>query len=108
MHRKPQTMKTIQHRKAIGLAAFSLITLLAGCAARNSDRAAVACPDCRTVVERNNPNYERYGYAFPEEAVRHECPGCQGALTTLFTEGRLVHKCSRCEGMPYSCSISHR
>lgn len=101
-------MKTTHHWKRIGPAAFSLITLLAGCAASKSDRAAVACPDCRTVVERNNPHYERYGYAFPEETIRHECPGCQGALTTLFTEGRLVHKCSRCEGTPYSCSISHR
>ena len=81
------------------------VTLLAGCVNSRSGRNALACPDCRTIVKRDNPRYENYGYGFPEESVRHECPGCQGALTTLFTEGRLAHQCSRCEGTPYSCAV---
>jgi len=81
--------------------------LAAGCTSLRSGRTALACPDCRAVFERDNVGYED-GYAFPEVNVRHECPGCQGLLSTLFTEGRWGHKCSRCEGAPYSCVVYGR
>ncbi len=84
------------------------IVALAGCATTQSDHAGLVCPDCRIVKELNNYNFENYGYAYPEESIEHQCPGCQGALTTLLTEGRLAHSCTRCDGTPYTCSISNR
>jgi len=81
---------------------------LAGCASPRSQRTALACPSCRTVVERSNPRHENLGWGFPEEIARHQCPGCQGGLKTLFTEGRFQHSCSQCEDSPFSCSITHR
>lgn len=38
---------------------------------------------------------------------RHECPGCQGALATLFKEGKLQHQCSICTQEGYTCPLIH-
>jgi hypothetical protein len=104
---KGRNMKRMMKWSLSVIVGAGALTLVTGCATRRPMEQALVCPDCRVVVVRDNARH-RESYAFPEESVRHECPDCQGALTTLFTEGRLVHKCSRCDGTPFSCSISHR
>jgi|DeeseametaMP2916_FD_contig_81_145011_length_794_multi_2_in_0_out_0_1 hypothetical protein len=44
------------------------------------------------------------GYREPPY-FQHECPGCQGALTTFLKKGELRHECSVCEEGPYSCQL---
>lgn len=95
-------------KRSIALLGVAAIVTSAACASSRSQRTALACPSCRTVVERSNPRYENFGWGFPEEITRHECPGCQGDLKTLFTESRFTHTCSRCAGTPFSCPLTHR
>lgn len=91
---------------------LAMAAMLSSCATTgggNVGGKGVACPQCRNVVLQNRVfegwDYELHGG--PEEIVKHECPGCQGALTTLLKEGKFQHKCSVCEKTPYTCNVQH-
>lgn len=94
-------------------ALLSLTVLLAaaafaqGCATSASSRRALVCPDCKTVeVTEENSSW---GYDSPSPAsstrMEHRCPGCQGALNSLFKEGKLRHQCSICPQDAFTCPV---
>ena len=99
-----------------GLLTVTSIAFLSGCASTfrsensgmSDGQAATACPQCKSVLVQPSESYymqwAEEGYTEPAQ-LEHECPGCQGALTTLFKEGKLEHKCSVCESGPYSCEL---
>ncbi len=90
---------------------ISLVALIAAafalssCAStgKSTSETATACPECRSVLIL--PDEMQMAIDGYEDAPRyeHQCPGCQGALTTLFTDGELRHQCSYCKDSPYSC-----
>lgn len=82
-----------------------LATLLASCATSSNSSNATVCPDCETVL-LDSKVYDDGTYE-PLVHKSHSCPGCQGALTTLFKEGKLQHRCSICSKQGFSCPISH-
>ena len=95
-----------------GLLAFS------GCASTNKTggkgKQALVCPQCKMVAETVNLPYFggpcRGGYAASggtQTVYNDTCPGCQGAMTTLFKEGKLKHKCSVCKESPFTCPVVH-
>lgn len=92
---------------------LAVVALAAGCATSRNAEQALVCPQCKVVtVTRTVPVFEGDGNLSPREEevteTQHSCPGCQGALTTFFKEGKLRHKCSICEQTPFSCPIAHR
>jgi len=97
------------------LAGASALFLLAGCATERPTEQALVCPQCKEVTIEHFPKAispdEEISYPHANEywtQIEHVCPGCQGALTTLFKEGKWQHKCSICEQSPFSCPVSHR
>ncbi|MDQ8195248.1 hypothetical protein QEH59_12485 [Coraliomargarita sp. SDUM461004] len=98
------------------LLAVTSIAFLSGCASTShsenasvsGSQAGTACPQCKSVLVQPSESYYMQwadeGYREPAY-FQHECPGCQGALTTLFQEGKFEHKCSVCETGPYSCEL---
>jgi|GEM_PF-6792405 len=65
---------------------------------------ALACPQCKSVLVESDP-FDELEYGNAEASYyKHQCPGCQGELATLITDGEFRHKCSVCETQPYSCS----
>lgn len=112
---KESHMKQIERVKRIigGTSLVAVVVLASGCATSRGKEQALVCPQCREVtITRTIPVFEGEGNLPPREEevteIKHSCPGCQGALTTLFTEGKLQHKCSVCEQSPFSCPFSHR
>jgi len=102
-------------RFTLGALLLAVVAMASGCATSRGTEQALVCPQCKEVtIERFPRAYspdEAISYAFWDRegtTVEHSCPGCQGALTTLFKEGRLRHKCSICEQTPFSCPITHR
>lgn len=102
------------------LAVTALAGILAsgGCASINETggkgRQALVCPQCKMVAVNRPHSYfsgggrgTYPGYGGPQTVYKHTCPGCQGALETLFKEGKLKHKCSLCKDSPYTCPIFH-
>ena len=99
--------------------AFAVAALLAfcGCASTNESggkrKQALVCPQCKMVaVTVNRPYYgggrgTLYGYGGTQTVYNDTCPGCQGAITTLFKEGKLKHKCSVCKDSPFTCPVFH-
>lgn len=92
---------------------LSGVALVSGCATSRGTEQALVCPQCKEVtITRTIPVFEGDGNLPPREEevteTKHSCPGCQGALTTFFKEGKLRHKCSICEQSPFSCPIAHR
>jgi hypothetical protein len=99
-------MKRIMNNKAaIGMAA-ALIAVATGCASTNSGRNATVCPQCRTVTEEV-PEWDYESLDETRTVYRHLCDGCQGALVTLFKEGRLKHQCTICQEEGYRCPLVH-
>ncbi len=86
---------------------------------------AIVCPQCKMVAvatyqprrfgfyapgRRYHPGWSSYrwgGYAYPQTVYEDKCPGCQGAIVTLFREGKLKHKCSVCSEKPFKCPVFH-
>lgn len=108
-------MKSRRYVIPIVLASAFLVTVLVGCATTRPAEQALVCPRCKVVTIEPSPDefsieegLTRSYRASHSTIVRHSCPGCQGALTTLFTEGKLQHKCSICDQSPFSCPVSHR
>lgn len=109
---------------AIAMAAILASLLSVSCVTtRKAPQSAIACPECRVVVTyveneslpfeglelvvvdgADAVNYDDFG---PTEERRHECPGCEGLLTSLFRRGKLEHRCSICSDSPYTCKVSH-
>lgn len=78
----------------------------AGCASITSQQQTLVCPECRIVVELVLKNDPDNPWA-TEEVPRQSCPGCQSALATFFSEGKLKHKCSICAQSAFTCSARH-
>lgn len=114
-------MKTM---KPILTTTLSVITLagilaLSGCAGVNETggkgKQALVCPQCKmvayTVVRPYFPGSGGRGsvgyYGARTTFYKDTCPGCQGAIETLFKEGKLKHKCSICKDSPFTCPVSH-
>ena len=110
--------------KSFTLLALSGAALLAlsGCASTNETggkgKQALVCPQCKMVaVTVNRPYFPAYGrhgfgsgigyYGGTQTFYEDKCPGCQGAITTLFKEGKLKHKCSVCKDSPFTCPVFH-
>ncbi|GAA5483953.1 hypothetical protein [Haloferula sargassicola] len=91
----------------------TIVGSLSSCAlAPGEQQQASACPGCKTVLEEvagaPDPSYSNPQGTYPSRYYkRHTCPGCQGALTTLFKEGRLEHYCSNCQSQGTSCPAIH-
>ena len=99
-------MKNAKLLLILGIATAA--TLLVSCSTlgTNSQNAGlIACPDCRVVVEVDD-SIEDYSNT-PTPITRHDCPGCQGRIATLFKEGKFEHRCSICKDSPYSCDVTH-
>ena len=99
----------------IGASVLTTIALASGCATSRSAQQARVCPQCKEVTLERLPGIyspdEAVSYAFWDQertTTEHSCPGCQGALITLFKEGKLRHRCSICEQASFSCPRSHR
>lgn len=99
----------------LGLSGLAVVGCTAGCATSHPNRHAPVCPQCQTIQLERLPHADS-----TDEAVagawadadlprrEHSCPGCQGALTTLFKQGRLQHHCSLCESGAFYCPANHR
>lgn len=85
----------------ISAAAF----LFASCALNSSPNQAAVCPDCETVLIEDIDIND--GTNQPIYRTSHHCPGCQGALVTLFKDGKLEHRCSICSEKGFSCPVNH-
>lgn len=108
---------------AITSLAGAALLALTGCASTNQTgskgKQALVCPQCKMVQTEvylpAGPSFSRagvsaYGLAgerYPRTVSEHQCPGCQGAITTLFKEGKLKHKCSVCKESPFTCPVFH-
>lgn len=100
---------------SLALAIGGIILALSGCASTNETggkgKQALVCPQCKMVaVTRGVPYFGggRFaGYRGPTEVYMDTCPGCQGAIETLFKEGKLKHKCSVCKDSPFTCPVFH-
>ena len=93
------------------VAALSLVILAAfafsGCVSTNKtagkSKRALVCPQCKMVAEMVDFHDDNG----PSPVDSHTCPNCQGAMTTLFKEGKLKHKCSVCKDSPFTCPVFH-
>ena len=108
---------------SIALAGAGLLAL-SGCASTNETggkgKQALVCPQCKMVAVTVNrpyfPSYGRHYYGYggiggyrsgTTTFYEDTCPGCQGAIKTLFKEGKLKHKCSVCKESPFTCPVFH-
>ncbi len=98
---------------SIALAGVGLLAL-SGCAGTKETggqrKQALVCPQCKMVAVTVNRPYSGTGrghYGGTQTVYNDTCPGCQGALTTFFKEGKLKHKCSVCKESPFTCPLSH-
>lgn len=104
----------------LGCATFLALT---GCASTHETggkgKQALVCPQCKMVETVTylpaGPSFSRSGVGafgvpgagFPTTTHEHTCPGCQGAIVTLFKEGKWKHKCSVCKESPFTCPVIH-
>jgi hypothetical protein len=104
---------------SIALAGAGFLAL-SGCASTNETggkgKQALVCPQCKMVaVTVNRPYFggiggrgsHSYSYGRTRTVYKDTCPGCQGAIETLFKEGKLKHKCSICKDSPFTCPVFH-
>ena len=105
--------KTLTKALLLALSAPAFGALLAGCAttplsptaqAKTPLQEALVCPECRMVAVTNP---YRWGRSSRHQVYVDRCPGCQGAIVTLFKEGKLQHKCSICKEKPFNCPVFH-
>ena len=101
------------------LLALAALLAVSGCASTNENagkgKQALVCPQCKMVAVTVNRPYiggaghggYGIGYSGPQTFYSDTCPGCQGAITTLFKEGKLKHKCSVCKDTPFTCPLPH-
>ena len=116
------------YRCLLAVSALVFGALLAGCGiallpptaqAKTPKQEALVCPECKMVAVTTyqplssgfgGPGWRSYGWggpAYPLHVYQHQCPGCQGAIVTLFKEGKLQHKCSICKEKPFNCPVVH-
>lgn len=81
--------------RKLGLTGLALLGYTAGCATSHPNRHDPVCARCQTIQLERLPHADS-----PDKAVAgvwadidlprwgHFCPGCQGALTTLFKESQ--------------------
>lgn len=111
-------MKTMKFILTTTLSVIALAGILAlsGCAGVNATggkgKQALVCPQCKmvayTVIRPYYPGGRFGGYrSAPTTFYKDTCPGCQGAIETLFKEGKLKHKCSICKDSPFTCPVLH-
>jgi len=123
MNSKRLSITTI--RFGLGLAAtlaFTALLSLSGCAGTNETavkgKHALVCPQCKMVaVAKVDSPYVggggRGGYGYgpgynrTRTVYEDSCPGCRGAITTFFSEGKWKHKCSVCKESPFTCPVFH-
>lgn len=110
-------MKSLLTRSGVWLTLPALAVMAVGCATGGNETSrALVCPECETVLLEPapqpalSPDEEGiyYSSSLERERRQHTCPGCQGALTTLFKEGKLKHQCSVCSQGAFRCPIDHR
>ena len=119
------SISLLERLKAVcRLNTISVLLLLAfvagfsGCAGTTETggkgKQALVCPQCKMVAMTvNRPYFGWSGHGYyngsniPITTYRDTCPGCQGAITTLFKEGKLKHKCSVCKESPFTCPLPH-
>lgn len=106
---------TVLTKAFAAAAALLLVGLLSGCATGRPVPQALVCPQCQTVTIEPMPRLlspDELEFAphnmWSDTVFEHQCPGCQGALATLFKEGRLKHVCSICEQGGFRCPVSHK
>ena len=116
------------YRCLLAVSALVFGALLAGCGiallpptaqAKTPKQEALVCPECKMVAVTTyqplssgfgGPGWRSYGWggpAYPLHVYQDQCPGCQGAIVTLFKEGKLQHKCSICKEKPFNCPVVH-
>ena len=120
--------KTFTTALFLAIPALAFGSLFSGCAttllpapaqANTPRQEALVCPECKMVAVTTyqplssgfgGPGWRSYGWggpANPLHVYQHQCPGCQGAIVTLFKEGKLQHKCSICKEKPFNCPVVH-
>jgi len=104
----------------LAVTALAGILAMNGCAGTNEKggkvKQALVCPQCKMVaMTGSRPSgyeyrggYEAYARDENMQTVYNDtCPGCQGAIKTLFVGGKPKYECSICKGSPYICPVSH-
>ena len=104
-----QVRQYAMNHSLITILSAAFLPIIAGCSTTTGTaHQATVCPDCRTVmVEVEDLTYSDVTSTTVMQP-KHECPGCRGALETLFKEGRFQHECSICKSEGYTCPVSHR
>jgi hypothetical protein len=72
-----------------------------GCATVQSGQQSLVCPQCKTVFFSDEGSTTTY--SFDKSGDVHRCPGCQGRMRALFTEGKLEHRCTTCQQQAFTC-----
>ncbi len=104
-------MKQLKKTFIVAPIGLALAVAVSGCATNQPNKQAMVCPDCKmteVAVDTSRLASDYTTAIFPTTRTEHSCPGCQGALKTLFKEGKLKHKCSVCAGQASICPASHR
>lgn len=112
--RNRNTKNRITAVLALALGCVMLLAL-GGCASTNKTggkgKQALVCPQCKmvamTVYRPYVGNSSRFSSPGTTTVYDDKCPGCQGAIVTLFKEGKLKHKCSICKETPFTCPVFH-
>ena len=100
--------------KNVALLSLLLVgALLSGCAtAKSSDqkeapKAALACPECKTVTLGPVPSVGAWRGEPPTTITKHECRGCRDDISLRPDGLQLQHQCSICQQSPFSCEMTH-
>lgn len=102
-------MKRLSKSYLVAPVALALILGMTGCATNRPKSQALVCPECKMVeVTVENTSFgDDYPTTTTSTYMKHSCPNCQGAMKTLFKEGKLQHKCSACAQNAFTCPMSH-
>lgn len=102
-------MKKLSKMYLVVPAALALAFVATGCATNKATQQALVCPDCKMVeVTVENTSWgDDYPTTTTSTQMEHRCPNCQGAMKTLFKEGKFQHKCSTCAQGAFTCPTSH-
>ena len=103
-------MRTRLTRIALEItAAVTTFVILSSCITTEnaSSESALICPQCRAGV--SHPSFYEDVTETPDslrQVEDHQCPGCEGALTSVLRHGKWTHNCDICLSTPYVCSIN--